>query len=305
MNPFNSNGFNLFSSPNLKYNSVNLSSGDGFPIVKVCSSGEFFPESHFICHTPICLSGPNVFDPDLDFDLLYEVQNVVAGFIQTRQRVEQIKSNVERTSSKWLFSEETRTNFAIPLGLDLDSLLTRMKRDSKSRIKKILKQYSNFSLTTTKSPEDLQFFSSLYSKCANRLSFSAQYRFELTNWLSLIEEHNWNLFILNFDDNPVAGCVTAKVNDGVDYTFMAYQSSELDFSRAMILFLYLHLSERESGFLSLGGGISENDALSKFKLSMGGEPQYFRRLKFANRKALNTGVSEKNVQEAMRLRWPR
>ena len=305
MNPFNTPGFSQFTSQQSNLLSIQLSSGESFPAI--CLRDEDHPllGSSSLIYTPICMSGPFKIEPGGDFDEIEkQINKLSAGFIQTRQLINEPFYAGFQQEKDWFYHQDVRTNYVVPFGLDEDTFLQSMKRDSRARVKKLLSERDSFELKKTSEKQDVEFFSNLYENNANRLKFSPAYRFNTKNWTSLLNEDMWNLYILYYQGKAVAGCVTADYEDGIDYTFMAYQVSKMDFSRAMILYLYLHLSEHCMGDFSMGGGITEGDALATFKLSMGAVAQPLLRLKFINLSILRNKVSLSELKQAMLKRWP-
>ena len=94
------------------------------------------------------------------------------------------------------------------------------------------------------------------------------------------------------------------VNDGFDYTFMAYRPDLPGVSRANILFLYKYLSENNEGYLDLGGGISEGDALARFKLGMGGIETKFNRMRFISKACSVFSELDIELENLLQERWP-
>lgn len=255
--------------------------------------------------SPICFSGShNInFIEELESGTL-STADISGGFIQTRDD-KPVKSKFITTVDFYAYVD-TRTNYRLTLGLDNDVFLSNMRRDSRSRVRSILKNSSRFNLF--KVEENLSYyakiFSFLYADTAKRSGFSSLYQFDFKGWYTLLSSPLWDLFLLEYDGEIVAGAVVCQIQRGFDYTFMGYKVNKADFSRAIIIFIYRYLSIYEGQYLDLGGGISENDSLSRFKIGLGGQKTSFNRMRFARTSALNPGVSESAIKEALKGYWP-
>lgn len=277
-----------------------------YPLYLRDSVAPLYKPKSLVCFTPICLSGATQYDEVADTEQLCQKYSALAGgFIQTRKVVDGINANrpILATSFGYI-KQESRTNYQMELGLDLDSWLSSLKRDSRSRIKKIIRYQGQFELINTKNVADIAAFCKLYSQTSKRSAFSESYQFSEQQWHQLFTDENWQLFLLKHQSRVVAGCVVSRVSGGFDYTFMAHDPGVYDYSRAIIYFLYNYLSSQSSGYLSLGGGISENDSLARFKLGMGAAPVHFRRIKFVVTNRLQKNVSTNRLNELMEDKWP-
>ncbi|MEM0909986.1 MAG: hypothetical protein AAGJ37_03370 [Pseudomonadota bacterium] len=261
--------------------------------------------------TPICFSGPTKGDASRIVNTIIEHNPAVAaGFIQTR-----IEGNGDETADAILHRsheeqaaiyEDFRTNYRIPLHLGVDELKSRMKRDSRSRVNKLKGCMDTFTIDTDKSKQNIQSFTDLYKHTASKNSFSHAYCFEYEDWDTLLQNPLWYLVTLHKDNVMVGGAVLASVPDGFDYAFMAYDDASPDLSRLLILVSYEFASSLhdDEGYFYLGGGISEEDALARFKISMGGEAIKFKRIKFAQTRDLLPSISQHELKAQMSMRWP-
>jgi len=276
-----------------------------FPYYRVKRGNDFFPDmSHFLL-SPICFSGCGRFNFEQEFSRgELTGMDIAGGFLQSRDAQEQAQGF--HAGREFFYYLDGRSNYRLEPGLSRQELLKNMKRDSRARVRKIFNMADDFELV--KAGEDLmqgiRVFSSLYNDTAQRVNFGAQYLFTLEQWQTLFSSPLWSLFLLKYRGEIVAGAAVAEVEGGYDYTFMGYKACELDVSRALILFIYQYLQSHHSGFLDLGGGIAEGDSLARFKLGLGARLVQFNRARFVRRSALDRGLSEQAVRQALTGRWP-
>lgn len=278
MSAFATPAFLAFAAPGLDARVVALPGGRRLPLLHLERETPLFAGPRRFGVTPICLCGPSSFGPD-DLAVL-AVDGLAGGFVQSRD---------PRGGESGFYARDGvcafldgRTNYRLPLGLDDDALLARMKRDSRGRVRKLLDERSRFRMVEgTGDRAAIARFAALYAQTAARAGFSPAYQFDEARLQGLLAAPPWRLFLLEHDGAVVAGAVVAEVDGGFDYTFMAYGEGPADVSRANVLFTYWHLGRDHQGSFDLGGGIAEDDALARFKLGMGGEPVRFRRVRFA------------------------
>jgi len=253
------------------------SNGEDFPYFIVEKNGRNF----FV--TPICLSGPSVFDEEKDFALLQDKlkdYNLSGGFIQTRQSIEETEELGETASAN--FFKDYRTNFRLHFGDD-NFVLDNMHKSAKRYSKKILAEQEKYTLKLIDSQDlkSIELFANMYSNTAERLEFSDSYKFNLDLWIQLLSSKKSKLYLLYYEDQLISGTVVNPVPLGYDYTFVTHDTSFKNSGRANAIFLLKHLySIDPSGFLDLGGGVTEGDSLSRFKKEMGCSSQLFKRLRF-------------------------
>ena len=252
--------------------------------------------------SPICLSGSQHmdFEAEIQYGCLAG-DRFDGGFLQSR--TESNKGSRLVADDKWLAYIDYRTNYRLPLNQTVEDLLRSMKRDSRSRVRKILAQRDRFELSLADSDDAIKTFSDLYSTTAARLNFSKAYTFSLEQWRSLLLNDCWRLYILRMDGREIAGSVVCELEEGFDYTFTAYNPNHPEGARAILALLFLQLSSESSAFLDLGGGITEDDALASFKLSMGGHPCSFERARFV-RSDLVSHLDAISKECLLKDRWP-
>lgn len=276
------------------------------PYLVMTKKNALFPDNaHPFLVTPICLSGPQHFNVAHALTELMESfgsRSIVGGFIQTRDLMPVSERTID--IGRFLVCVDSRTNYRLELEADIDLWLNMMKRDSRYRCRGILDRRSEFFayISPKSDSEKVRWFAGLYASMASRLKFAESYCFSVDQWEVLFSSSLWDLVILEYQGRPVAGAAIAKLDGGYDYTFMAVEPSEQDLARAMILFCFELLRDSEGQFLDLGGGISEDDSLARFKRSMGGQAVLFKRLKFLDSsKVVATGDE---CRTALEKRWP-
>ena len=276
------------------------------PIVVAPASNKFKHGSK-VAITPICFSGGVGFDPVTGIHQLCESPTKIsAGFIQTRDELTSIEPHAFQRLHEFSdgqYITEYRTNYVLDLSQGLPGLLSQMKKDSRSRVRKILAMEDKFHLVA--GDKYLPFFSDCYDALSSRNHFHKNYRFEQQQWQTLITNSKWSLFTLLFENKPVAACVVGEVTDGYDYTFMASTPSKIDFSRALLIFLYNHLGTATTAEkLYLGGGIKEHDALASYKVSMGGQAVKMARYKFLKNDSMKVSLPSNILFSQISERWP-
>jgi len=266
-----------------------------------------FPDGAPFIVSPICMSGSNHirFSEEFEHGELAGT-GITGGFLQTRD-TDQNESGLLSTSH-YHYYVDTRTNYRLTLGLDDNELLKSMKRDSRARVRKVLAAKEYFELKKAESSDStlIAKFAKLYTETAKRANFSALYTFREETWHTLLSNPLWNLFILEYKGDIVAGAVVSTQGEGYDYTFMAYQPCDVDVSRAIIIFIYKYLSNEGHNFLDLGGGISEGDNLARFKSGLGANETHFKRVRFASNNALKKHqiLGTDNIRTLLTKRWP-
>lgn len=257
--------------------------------------------AHKFLITPICFSGGHKIDFEAEL-LSGELGNmdVSGGFIQSR-KVGEEKGSLLRKGDLYIYID-TRTNYRIPLNIDDTEYLNILKRDSRTRLKKIIQGKNSYCIKRyVKESEILSKFSAMYDQTSKRLGFGRSYKFNKTDWESLLKSRFWDLYVLYQNEDIIAGCIIATIETGYDYTFMAYDKETPDAPRSLIYFLRSYLKTDSSIFLDLGGGIEDNDSLATFKISMGGFKTPFQRCRYGKTKLFRNIDSAYNM---LNQRWP-
>lgn len=286
---------------------LELDNERAFPYFIVFRTNPMFPDGANFIITPICFSGPEVLKND-DLEKIrhaFADYELAGGFLQSRE-VDSDKA-LFKENPLWFCYSDSRTNFRIPLGLADEDLTVRMKRDSRTRTRKLIKQNSHYKLIKAGSNknDEIREFAEMYDQIADRTNFPAHYRFSERKWCELLENPEWNLYLLEYNDQLISGSIIANLGEGFDYTFMGYRPEYMDASRANVYFLYRYLSEKKpKGYIDLGGGILESDSLESFKSGMGADRTSFKRLRFIFKSGLKGYVDETDIFTALTTRWP-
>lgn len=286
---------------------LELASTGPFPYLIVTRENQAFPDGANFIISPICLSGAANFDIEKTFSAIHIAlpeHQLAGGFLQTRDT--NCESNRFYQSDNWHIYIDSKTNYRMPLGLTDEELLVTMKRDSRSRSRKLLRQASEYQTIKVEKGDKsaINVFSTMYNDTAERVNFSEPYRFTQEQFSTLLSSDKWSLYLLKASGTIASGAIVADVNGGFDYTFMAYWPELLDVSRANILFLYKYLSEDNQGYLDLGGGISEGDALARFKLGIGGIETRFNRMRFISKGYSAFSEFDAELEKLLQGRWP-
>ena len=248
----------------------------------ITSSKKFSSDDFLI--TPICISGPQLDSATILRNLDNADLNISGGFIQTRFGCFDCSNFI--TSDKFVAFRDSRSNYRLDLCLTDFEYIHTMKRDARQRIRKLLKQFhGELKLNVGNTALEIEAFSLLYDETANRINFSSSYRFGQKDWKHLLASSEWQLYELQFKSKIIAACIVSSIeNKGYDFTFMAHDDSFKDAPRLLIYYLRSYLrSICAEGFLDLGGGISENDSLAKFKSRLGSKKIPFERIRFMSK----------------------
>lgn len=278
---FSTRNFLEFSTNNLQYverGVISLGGKNDLPFIIIQKTNSLFNKENFII-TPICFSGPNNFDISEFYEIVHEQLKsfkIRGGFIQTRDTL--VPESYEIIFKWGVVFIDSRANYRFYLN-DENDITMKMKRDSRLRVRKLLRNKNEFSLIKADSEYEINAFAKLYSDNARDNRYSKFYSFAIDSWRRLLKSDDFNLFLLRYKGKIVSGAIITTIDNAYDYTFMAYSNIINDISRANLYFIYKMLKDKGT-HLDLGGGISENDSLAQFKLSMGGHPIYFNRYRF-------------------------
>lgn len=276
--------------------------GESYPYLIVRRDNELFDTARNFLISPICLTGVTKFEWEIVCRLIHEDlarYNIAGGFLQTRDTsvIEQHESIQKRGA----YFVDKRTNFRLQTGIGVEAYINSMKRDSRQRVRKLLKEKDKFTLRKAKTETDFNLFSEMYLSNAKKFDFDSFYRFDKEDWKHLYKNDGFYLWLLSYEKKIVAGTILTNTLDGLDYTFFAYDSNIKDISRANVFFLYQQHSNQQN-YLNLGGGIKENDTLARFKESMGGRAVGFKRYRFLIK---NKGAEiTPGHLNRLRKRWP-
>lgn len=172
--------------------------------------------------------------------------------------------------------------------LDLKTLnYKNFKKDTRSAVRKNLKKFST-SITLSKSDRNIKNFYKYYKTIAERKKFAALYNLTYSDIKSLLNSRLWKLFSVyiknSTEDNYLGGCIISlnyEINE-VDQTFISYNDN---FSNASKFLIYLSANFFGKYFnrYLLGGEITKNDNLGKFKQSFSPKISFFTRMFFCKK----------------------
>lgn len=255
--------------------------------------------------TPICFSGPLRFAENQEFKRLFDRYinyNIKGGFIQTREPIKQESSlgNVEN----YHFFKDHRINYRLPIYDKDQDWLLNMGRSARRYSKIIIKQLSRYKLeeVETFDRKKIKIFSELYNETSNRLRFEKQYRFNYNSWNNLLKSKSQKLYLLYEKNRVIAGTVITQTDeiDCLDYTFVTHDMSIKNIGRINLIKIVEYFRIKNIRYLDLGGGISDSDNLSRFKMEMGGIPTNFKRIRFV----WNENDKEYENFNFLKARWP-
>lgn len=257
--------------------------------------------------TPICLSGPqNLNDLVHVIKMFQSFDRFGGAYVQTRiERQKTIELKSERID--WI--PGYRTAFYLRHSWSKDSWIRSMRRDSRSRFNKALKDFTskNISIERYSFSEGIEFqvaeeLANLYLLTADQKNFRKSYRFEALDFWEVLNDNSWCLHIVRQKSNIIGFSIIGDTGIELDYTFSVSMPSKIDVSRLLIYFGFC-LAKSEQKDLCLGGGIIENDNLSSFKLRMGSEPVKLVNLKLICKNLLHD-IGRNNFQAYQNKRWP-
>jgi hypothetical protein len=292
---FSSKNFPVYDSRGVLPNLLGLA-GTPYFIIKLKRLGA--DRSFFV--TPICLSGSDSFQLRSAFESNFFLGSSIAGgFIQTRDT--SIFPTDIISVGEYLALCESRTNYRLSLNLDDSVYLRMLHRDSRYRVRQVIREIEDFELVRCNTQHENIQFSELYKATAVRSGFSSSYQFQSTEWESLFRSHLWRLYLLYFRGRVCAGGAICRVSTGFDLSFLAHNGDYPNAPRALLYLLRKDLYSVNESFLDIGGGIKEGDSLSRFKLSMGFQQVSFMRVKFIKRGLVK---SPHDVHQLLSGRWP-
>jgi len=164
-------------------------------------------------------------------------------------------------------------NYVVNLKDGVEGVVQGMKRDSRSRVRKLKNRISETQIV--RGPTYLKEFTKSYEALAQKLSFPQIYRFSFEEFATLESSSFIDLVnVVDAQGHWLCGAYVGKhgSTSSVDYLYSAVESEVTDGSRLLLCHLYEYYSRQQITHFNLGGGISENDSLALFKLSMGGKP---------------------------------
>ena len=189
----------------------------------------------------------------------------------------------------------SRTSFFIPIAGSGAEQIQVMARDSRTRLRKLIRERSSYRLIELKSIEHAIILGDLYKALADRQNFSPHYVFRGKEVFEpFLDSEKWNLFgVIDESQQVIGGCLCCLHTSyrQLDYVFTMYEPDKPFLGRLIPYLLTEWVRNFSSGseisYLALGGGIYENDPLARFKRSLGGEARELTSLKFYSKYGSN------------------
>lgn len=214
-----------------------------------------------IAYSPVGFTGPKstqLFNAYLDALLKkMDSENIVSLYL------------LGRPSSE---NNEGRTNYIVDIKRDIESQISIMKKDSRSRSRKLLNLLQKTHISYDKAY--ISNFAFNYSRLSK--NFAKVYQFDEKSLDTLLQSDSISLMnVIDDKDQWLAGAFVGydKNASFADYLYSCTIESSEDLSRLLLLHIFQELSNQKISSFFLGGGIKENDNLARFKLSMGGIPR--------------------------------
>lgn len=305
-NCFLSPGFKSLAGVSDEDDQIRDLMGIKFPIVFSNSKAH---SSNFSLYaiTPICLSGPILVEHLYEaLAKLKDVEKFGGTYLQTRLDFDKVSRNLLSANNIHI---SYRTVYELDTGLAQEQWFQLMKRDSKSRFKKVLKDLNDNTLScdfhdfnTIVNDATITDIYQIYQTTANLKGFGSSYQFSGNDFANLLADNSWALLAIRQEGKMLGFAILGDTSKDIDYTFAATTKSAFDISRALILCAF-NISKNLKKNLCLGGGISENDELAIFKQRMGSSTTKFLNLKLISSPLLDE-VGDRYFNEYECKRWP-
>lgn len=159
-----------------------------------------------------------------------------------------------------------RTNYYFNLQ-DFESILPSQASNSRNLLRKAMRIPHRLLINPI---ESLDRFSMAYERLANRLNFSSTYKFNHSDFTQLtLGENVYYVELVGESDEFLSGGIFAINGNDVDYLFGVDSNIVIDATRLMLYEVAEFFAQKGFHRLYLGGGVTENDSLAKFKKRMG------------------------------------
>ena len=256
-----------------------------------------------IASPPGFLSATNIeaLNDQLDYIALnYNKKNAASAFLQYRGH--DVKSEISNLLSKYFEQDKyeiaQRIRVNISLNEDEEDLLMRCRRDTRSRLRQMMK--AGYSVK----PEYDKRFHQYYDQIAKRNGFSAAYCYSAQDLETMLSAHNiYAISIYDAEQNYAGGSVIGVANGAEhDYILSAYNVDVSNSGRAVLWYSILQAKAMGASILNLGGGIEEEDSLYEFKTSFGGEDAAFYTLKIVLDEELYRATYALNDDEPINMK---
>ena len=247
-----------------------------------------------------CLSGPKLDNKNFEekFTEFLKKEKIEQGYFL-------VCFNAQHLFEKNLSFEFKKKKIKI-FSLNLkDIKLQNFRRDTRYALNKSIRKFKiKFSLT--KNNKNIHNFLFHYGEISNQGKFSQLYRFKKEEIIKLLKSKLWklsSLYILNEGKKVyLGGCILCldKNFNYVDQTFLSY-NKQIENSSRRTIYETANFFKKYFSRYNLGGGITEDDSLSKFKLGFSPEISLFTKIFFCKK---NSHLIEKFKNFEFDKKWP-
>ena len=206
--------------------------------------------------------GNNFFEKNLTklFNFFKE-NEVLCFYIQTR---EYIKFN-----SELINNERFRSCYYLNLNQEMEEYLNSTNNLTKRLLKK--NNLEKYKLIKTNRFDN---FIKNYLKLSKEKNFSYNYCYKEIEWYKLLDSKLIEYYELSDNNNNfLFGGVFGIQKNEIDYLYGCGSDVNNSASRIFFFKIFENFKSRKFSKIFLGGGVKENDSLSKFKISIGGIKQ--------------------------------
>ena len=267
-------------------------------VCKFVKSGSIFGILDTAEHSFRTLPGFTIFQISIqEIEAFFEFHKIQKAFMLCRSLIGQ----TDKTNSG-IFSFEPRGLIGFQGLADnnfWDELKARARKDSVRALKK--RNNGHLLIEFASDDEDLSAFTSMYKRLNKARGIRNIYHFEDNNLRNLLNRPNWHLLKVFLGDCVIGFTIVAYHEGNVDQVALVYDQNVRDASRFVV---YCSLEFATKNLFAedyfMGGGISENDTLEEYKLSLGAQKKYASVVKYCSYDSLDycDGLQMKGV------RWP-
>ncbi|MDC0993589.1 hypothetical protein OAS14_04465 [Alphaproteobacteria bacterium] len=214
-----------------------------------------------------------------EMEAFFELYKIQKAFILCRSVTGQ-----STKTKNGIFSFEPRGLIGFE-GLTSENFWDELKKRSRRDSVRALKKWKNgkWSIKCTCDDEDLAEFASMYKRLNRARGISDLYHLEDNQLKNLLRHPNWHLLKV-FSGNSVIGFTVIAQHEGnVDQVVLVYDHNERDASRFVVYgSLEFAVNDLAADDYFMGGGITENDTLENYKLSLGAQKKHASMVKYCD-----------------------
>lgn len=265
---------------------------------KFINSGSIFGILDTAEHSFRTLPGFTIFQISIqEIEAFFEFHKIQKAFMLCRSVIGQ----TDKTNSG-IFSFEPRGLIGFQGLADnnfWDELKVRARKDSVRALKK--RNNGHLLIEFASGDEDLSAFTSMYKRLNKARGIRDIYHFENNNLRNLLNRPNWHLLKVFLGDCVIGFTIVAYHEGNVDQVALVYDQNVRDASRFVV---YCSLEFATKNLFAedyfMGGGISENDTLEEYKLSLGAQKKYASVVKYCSYDSLDY----RDGLQMWGVRWP-